>query len=543
MYQASLTKTNDKAKTGAIVGQTVTYTLTANNLASFAAEIKYITTLASLNTTSSDAEKQAVKKENTAKLFNVKKDELATAKSEFPIIKGELTTPNDQPLGVVKVTQKKGESDAAYQTRVKNDTIEYTLKFKNTSLINLSNTYIKDKLPEGLSEPKTILLNGKVLANGDTAKLENGYLIINLNYTVLQPNVEQTLTYKAYMTSDEVQSPFVNTAELFTQDNHSLATADSTVNLFKGSIIKENNKPNGAFTGDVVHYTINATNAKNSSVLENSYIKDKLPTEMSTPTNIMMNGKALVEFDKDTSNTENRNNIDTYELDTKNNILIIHINGSDIAPGGTLKIEYDSTITAINSGEVQKVNTATFYKRGSRNANNKWIDHELDTDNLTAKLVKPNRTVKLNIKQEYFTTSQNNRLVYPKTGYFNLKNLSTASNKVVESYSVTSKSYAIDSPDAVYKTVQLILSEDALKVVPNLIIPEFYQYAGYNVTDTNTAHVSGNRTEAGMPTLDYTNKDEYWVTMYIKPDDLLKPKNEEVESPMYNWDYAINEFK
>ncbi|MHC9001308.1 hypothetical protein [Enterococcus bulliens] len=57
-----MTKTNDKAKTGAIVGQTVTYTLTANNLASFAAEIKYITTLASLNTTSSDAEKQAVKK-------------------------------------------------------------------------------------------------------------------------------------------------------------------------------------------------------------------------------------------------------------------------------------------------------------------------------------------------------------------------------------------------------------------------------------------------------------------------------------------------
>ncbi|WP_297077459.1 isopeptide-forming domain-containing fimbrial protein, partial [uncultured Enterococcus sp.] len=510
-FKASLTKTNDKATSGTVRGQDVTYTLsvkndmtytnledayvqdtfptdmskpkqvTVNNVlisqknaqdqtlnynyytwdsgiltvylqgASIApgktAEIKYTTTLASLSTTSSDAEKQAVKKENTAKLFSVKKDELETAKSEFPIIKGELTKTNDQPVGVVKVTQKKGESDAAYQTRVKNDTIEYTLKFKNTSLINLSNTYIKDKLPEGLSEPKTILLNGKVLANGDTAKLENGYLIINLNYTVLQPNVEQTLTYKAYVTSDEVQSPFVNTAELFTQDNHSLANSESTVNLFKGSIVKENNKPNGAFTGDVVHYTIDAKNAENSSILENSYIKDKLPTGMSTPTNIMMNGKALVEFDKDTSNTENRNNTDTYEFDTKNNILIIHINGSDIAPGETVKIEYDSTITAINSGEVQKVNTATFYKRGSRDANNKWVDHELDTDNSTVKLVKPTKTVKLNIKQEYFTTSQNNRLVYPKTGYFNLKNLSTASNQVVESYSVTSKSYAIDSPD------------------------------------------------------------------------------------------------
>ncbi|MDR2525465.1 MAG: DUF11 domain-containing protein [Oscillospiraceae bacterium] len=61
----------------------------------------------------------------------------------------------------------------------------------------------------------------------------------------------------------------------------------------------------------------------------------------------------------------------------------------------------------------------------------------------------------------------------------------------------------------------LPLNTDPLYLMET-IVPQYYSYAGYVATTTNTPHSSGSRT-TGSLTLDYTNNYEQWLTVYLIP--------------------------
>ncbi|SES07685.1 MucBP domain-containing protein [Isobaculum melis] len=47
-------------------------------------------------------------------------------------------------------------------------------------------------------------------------------------------------------------------------------------------------------------------------------------------------------------------------------------------------------------------------------------------------------------------------------------------------------------------------------------IPEYYQYMGYVLTETNEPHLFANKQE-GIPIIDGNGPKEYWITFYVKP--------------------------
>jgi hypothetical protein len=64
------------------------------------------------------------------------------------------------------------------------------------------------------------------------------------------------------------------------------------------------------------------------------------------------------------------------------------------------------------------------------------------------------------------------------------------------------------------------------------LVPQYYTYAGYVATTTNTPHNSASRS-SGSIVLDYANNYEQWLTVYIIP---AEPAGR------YTWDIRTNDF-
>lgn len=475
---------------------------------------------------------------NTATLYAATGTILSKDNSEVPVLeetlKGDLTKQNSK------------SSTGA----VPGDVVDYTLIATNkTQSVSISKSFIYDDLPPGMDLPTNIQLNGVDLpASGNTTSdyytfdQGNTRLTIHLNATTIKPGEKVTITYKSKLVTGTVNEIKTNKADWQDSKNQSIDKADSNFEVLlggiTGSIEKLNNKSDtGARINDVVSYTLKAKNTSPNADLVGSYIYDILPAELEQPTNIQLvlldeNGNEVAGSKKVLQlNSVVQNKDDAYSWVKADRKLIIHINGTTIKPNQAVKVTYDAKV--LSGKENQAVlNTATFYADNPQK--------QLDKDTSTFKI----KVVRINLKQEAIYpnfSNRNYRLVMPTTSYFTLDNIDLQTKTSFSRSTITASSYA-ENTNGAYRKMQLILASGAQGIIPSITIPEFYQYAGYQVTTTNVAHNSANRIQTGLPTLDYTNADEYWVTMYIKPDDWIKPTNEEVEPPMYNWDYATNKF-
>ncbi|MGY3778701.1 hypothetical protein [Isobaculum melis] len=50
----------------------------------------------------------------------------------------------------------------------------------------------------------------------------------------------------------------------------------------------------------------------------------------------------------------------------------------------------------------------------------------------------------------------------------------------------------------------------------NTIVPEYYQYMGHILTDSAIPHTAS-QMQIGVPVIDKTAKNEYWITLYLQP--------------------------
>lgn len=474
---------------------------------------------------------------NTATLYTSSNDKLSEAQSRVPILQEAIS-------GSLEKENNKSDTGAA-----PGDVVNYTVNAMNTTQsITFENSIISDDLPQGMELPTSVQLNKVELSNiasstNDYYTIENNTrMTIHLNKTTVKPGKTITITYQAKLIAGTIDELKTNTAEWRDAKNEIIDQTESSFEVLMGGITGDIEKTNsklstGARINDTVGYTLVAKNTSPNADLIGSYIYDILPAELEQPTNIQLvlldeNGNEVAGSKKVLQlKSVVQNKDDAYSWVKADRKLIIHINGTTIKPNQAVKVTYDAKV--LSGKENQAIlNTATFYADNPQK--------QLDKDTSTFKI----KVVRINLKQEAIYpnfSNRNYRLVMPTTSYFTLDNIDLQTKTSFSCSTITASSYA-ENTNGAYRKMQLILASGAQGIIPSITIPEFYQYAGYQVTTTNVAHNSANRIQTGLPTLDYTNTDEYWVTMYIKPDDWIKPTNEEVEPPMYNWDYATNKF-
>lgn len=123
-------------------------------------------------------------------------------------------------------------------------------------------------------------------------------------------------------------------------------------------------------------------------------------------------------------------------------------------------------------------------------------------------------------------------LVVPTKGYLQLENTATrVINMEVES--------AEEDSLPAYRTTDIeVDNANGNNTVDfKVVVPEYYEYLGYVMTNADTLHQSSSLTGTGIYRYDFTSGDyEKWLTVYLKP----KFGAEGVPN-MYGWDYKEND--
>ncbi|MBO1308887.1 hypothetical protein JZO70_22150, partial [Enterococcus sp. 669A] len=131
--------------------------------------------------------------------------------------------------------------------------------------------------------------------------------------------------------------------------------------------------------------------------------------------------------------------------------------------------------------------------------------------------------VLLHVRQVVLDNS--NEIVVPTESYFNVQNVLSNTGTLDPSYQINfvgKSGTLMEDPsftEAVVSVDHLPNVNDQVQL--SIIIPEFYQYAGYYFTTDSGGSHTGNTAYTGgtfqMRKEDLYNVGEYWITMYIKP--------------------------
>lgn len=113
----------------------------------------------------------------------------------------------------------------------------------------------------------------------------------------------------------------------------------------------------------------------------------------------------------------------------------------------------------------------------------------------------------LNIKQVILDETPS--LVVPSKGYVTLNHQNDGSlNAVVSSAGKSEQDYT--------KMVFAINDQSPL-YSPSVVIPTYYQYDGFYLTDKNTEHKPDLRIKNQLPEINYQDQNDYWLTIYLTP--------------------------
>ncbi|MBO1305750.1 hypothetical protein JZO70_06250 [Enterococcus sp. 669A] len=123
-------------------------------------------------------------------------------------------------------------------------------------------------------------------------------------------------------------------------------------------------------------------------------------------------------------------------------------------------------------------------------------------------------------------------LVVPTKGYLQLEN---TADRVVNLEVDSAKEDSLPN----YRTADVEVDNKGGNntVDFKVVVPEYYEYLGYVVTDADTPHQSSSLTGTSVYRYDFTSGDyEKWLTVYLKP-----KFGSEGAPNMYGWDYEEND--
>ncbi|MGY3777585.1 hypothetical protein [Isobaculum melis] len=224
---------------------------------------------------------------------------------------------------------------------------------------------------------------------------------------------------------------------------------------------------------------------------------------------------------------------DTTTVDQTNNIVLYAFDFT----------EYLHHVKELSSNKVVQLSTASAW-----NLTMNWGDTALPANKLTANVtevpvglnhvtkkglypvtIKHDQLVQTKVKANILDSEatihvrqvildSNNNLVLPLTGYFQLNNENgnpSTSHSKQEQILATSTN---DDTLQVFSKQVSYMNFDHWWYEINPIIPQYYEYAGYILTDSKITHQASDRidNQQEKPLLDFTVKDTYWVTIYLK---------------------------
>lgn len=266
--------------------------------------------------------------------------------------------------------------------------------------------------------------------------------------------------------------------------------------------------------GETVTYSITMKNSEKTP-LKDPKLDDLFPEGMSEPKNVKLDGASVAEG----KNNANADGV-YYTWNAVERKMILYY--KELLGNTEKTVTYESKLLSGKADEKKK-NIAAFDGSNTKKA---------ASADYTITVVGPKAI--LHVKQEVL--GKHPDVVIPKTGYLTLDHVRVPNpSDKMNQVSLTMPSYEGDTNQA-YKDVSLKLHYGYTGYLPKEIIPEFYEYDGYQLTTNNGNHQSTNKKTGKMPVLNLGDKQEYWLTIYIKA------KTSEDGPPFYNWDSKTNDF-
>ncbi|EOI05053.1 hypothetical protein UAY_00527 [Enterococcus moraviensis ATCC BAA-383] len=199
---------------------------------------------------------------------------------------------------------------------------------------------------------------------------------------------------------------------------------------------------------------------------------------------------------------------DSYQDIQKNNSYEKKIESIDKYVIDSYKINNENNISATSDGKVmiEQVNdhhTVTYYY---------------------------NKLIQLNIRQIVLTG--HNELIVPNKGYVQLDNGQIDKKSNVFHVSVNSGEESENIP---YSPIQFAKTGKHDQLAVSLMIPEYYRYSGYIMTENDRPHDSMNKVSGEM-NIDINGQGNYWLTIYLEPAIGL-----DTSPTPYSWSYKQNQ--
>lgn len=375
------------------------------------------------------------------------------------------------------------------------------------------------------------------LLGGTRARLKNGEKI-NEGETVPQTKTDYDLDYDEWYWTNGPE-----TGKEFYLGKTKLGGGHTATDAYS-SFDERYNEPTNNWRGGLPEYIL-------QFALSNSKHWNDLPGELSYEATY--NRGYYVEFSEYGNQVEGEEPTDlcwSAPIPQKVSLKAYDDSGGALARGDLL---FDQEVRIGKSITVQPKSLEFYEFLEARETNDtpRGLDYTVSKSYQEGKLIYSLRKAMLHVRQVILEPHE--EIVVPKKGYVTIENnhYNSGSPVIDDEYKVhtaVSSGKQADNPSFTTSALSTKPLGNVLdEIVFTGIVPEFYEYAGYYLTDETTdsqgaSHSSNTTITPGNPVLSRGTVDakkEFWLTLYLKP---TEDSSGNTKAPQpYSWDYKKND--
>ncbi len=122
----------------------------------------------------------------------------------------------------------------------------------------------------------------------------------------------------------------------------------------------------------------------------------------------------------------------------------------------------------------------------------------------------------VHIRQVVMDYDSEKNVDMPVIGYMKLNNVKVEDISSIKFTSNINTNSGLAQNNPPFSDFSLSIDPTYMGYTVDCIIPQYYEYQGYNMTSVNLPHDAMSRDTGSPILLDYNNSNEYWITIYIK---------------------------
>lgn len=387
--------------------------------------------------------------------------------------------------------------------------LEYQIEINNLpeSVVPFVKTIVSENITHTSFVPNSMKINNVAIANPTVDANQN----FSVNLDKIDINQKKVLTFQVKVEAADADSKVLNTAKVASTYSEERTTNQTEVLISPNISLKKDVDQSDGKVGDELTYTLTLSNAANHGAWQGS-LTDVLENKLA-----VISGSTVLTHPDGTKQTL-PGTAWIGQMLTVNNLTIKGGEKVTVTFKAEIKMNVGAAVENVASYQGTNVNQTIVFNG--------------ESNRVSTKLSMPI----LHIKQVILAA--NTELPIPTIGYHQLRQVAEDDNNKVLSITPTISPSGIQATTLTSKKVTFLLESDKAKTFVETMIPTYYQYDGFNVTDVDIPHLEDNRDKQNPLLLDYAKKSEYWVTVYLKPTtNLPRP---------YSWEYqsmTIGEIK